>query len=119
MRIILALVLLLVACEQGGGSLPPAPTYERSTLLVRNQSDLVLDIVFRCCGNQVVQGVLLPETNGCLVMNKLHEIDMEARSSDGVYSREERLTGVEQSPAWSWTLLPYDDQLKPETDPCA
>jgi hypothetical protein len=114
------LLLGLLACNSGGGSTaPPAPTYNPSTLLVANQSGLVLDLTFRCCGSQeLLIPAVLPSTKLCITMTNVLEMTMEAVSSDSAYKRANTILQVQSSPGWIWTLLPANDEVRPTSLPC-
>ena len=97
---------------------PPPPGYDPSTLLVDNQSGFVLDFTARCCGDQVFTANLLPSTRICIIMLSVTNVTIEAASIDRVYLRQDSIPNAHSSPAWTWTLLPGDAQLRTATEPC-
>ena len=122
MRPFALLLLGLLACNGRAPTPPPPPPpppgYDPSTLLVENQSGLVVDFTARCCGDKVLTMTMLPSTRLCVIMRSVTNVIIEAANIDGTYVRQDSIPNAHSSPAWTWTLLPTDAQLRTATKPC-
>lgn len=111
------LALLLVLACTGKSPTPPVPTYNPSTLLVENQTGYGLGFVAECCGGQRLDIPLPLGTQVCVIMR-----DIEGAVTLTVvgltYGERDSILNAHSSPAWTWTLLPGDAQLRTATTPC-
>ena len=108
-------LLLVLACASDPPT-PPVPTYDPSTLLVENQTGVVVEFLAHCCGGQSLPATLQPTNQICIIMHSVYDVRLVAGMLGRTY--EDSLPDAHSSPAWTWTLLPDAAELRAATTPC-